>query len=69
MSEEPLFDPSLKKKKKKSKKKKLEQTEPPTIGLSRLFPHGEYPEGEIQEYKDEYVPHPFLHPNTARGKC
>ncbi|KAI0778725.1 peptidase M24A methionine aminopeptidase [Trametes elegans] len=42
-----------KKKKKKSKKKKLEQTEPPTIGLSKLFPDGKYPEGELQEYKDD----------------
>ena len=44
-----------KKKKKKSKKKKLEQTEPPTIGLSKLFPDGKFPEGELQEYKNECV--------------
>ena len=44
-----------KKKKKKPKKKKAEQTEPPTIGLSKLFPDGKYPEGELQDYKDEYV--------------
>lgn len=42
-----------KKKKKKPKKKKAEQSEPPRIGLSKLFPNGVYPEGEIQEYKDE----------------
>ncbi|KAH9920256.1 peptidase M24A methionine aminopeptidase [Epithele typhae] len=42
-----------KKKKKKPKKKKLEQTEPPSIGLSRLFSDGNYPEGEIQDYKDD----------------
>ena len=45
-----------KKKKKKSKKKKaggLRQTEPPTIGITKLFPDGIYPEGELQEYKDE----------------
>ncbi|CDO73088.1 hypothetical protein BN946_scf185007.g142 [Trametes cinnabarina] len=42
-----------KKKKKKSKKKKMEQTEPPTIGLSKLFPDGNYPQGELQEYKDD----------------
>ena len=42
-----------KKKKKKSKKKKVEQTEPPTIGLSKLFPDGKFPEGELQEYKNE----------------
>ena len=44
-----------KKKKKKPKKKKAEQTEPPAIGLSKLFPDGKYPEGELQDYKDEYV--------------
>ena len=50
-----------KKKKKKPKKKsgsshKVEQqTEPPTVGLSKLFPDGNYPEGELQDYKDEYV--------------
>ena len=42
-----------KKKKKKPKKKRLDQTEPPTIGLSKLFPDGKFPEGELQEYKDE----------------
>ncbi|KAL1951159.1 hypothetical protein VTO73DRAFT_308 [Trametes versicolor] len=42
-----------KKKKKKPKKKKVEQTEPPTIGLSKLFPDGNYPEGELQDYKDD----------------
>ena len=51
-----------KKKKKKPKKKsggsshKVEQqTEPPTVGLSKLFPDGNYPEGELQDYKDECV--------------
>ncbi|RPD82196.1 peptidase M24A methionine aminopeptidase [Lentinus tigrinus ALCF2SS1-7] len=43
-----------KKKKKKSKKKsKLEQTEPPTVGLTKLFPDGKFPEGELHEYKDD----------------
>ncbi|KAI0800730.1 peptidase M24A methionine aminopeptidase [Fomes fomentarius] len=42
-----------KKKKKRTKKKKVEQTEPPTIGLSKLFPDGKYPEGELQEYKND----------------
>ena len=42
-----------KKKKKKSKKKKPEQSEPPRVGLSKLFPDGNYPEGELQDYKDE----------------
>lgn len=44
-----------KKKKKKPKKKKLEQSDPPRIGLSKFFPDGIYPEGEIQPYKDECV--------------
>ncbi|WFD31147.1 methionyl aminopeptidase [Malassezia sp. CBS 17886] len=49
-----------KKKKKKSgaKKKKTgakpaaEQTEPPTIGLTKIFPSGIYPVGELQEYDE-----------------
>ncbi|KAG6651888.1 hypothetical protein CIPAW_06G144300 [Carya illinoinensis] len=41
-----------KKKKNKSKKKKEvpEQTDPPSIPV---FPSGEFPEGEIQQYKDD----------------
>lgn len=52
-----LGDAKKKKKKKKPKKKaKGEvQSEPPRVGLSKLFPSGIYPEGEIQEYKDECV--------------
>lgn len=49
-------DPTKKKKKKsKSKKKKepLEQTDPPTIPIKDLFPSGDFPEGEIQQYKDD----------------
>ncbi|ELU39451.1 methionine aminopeptidase 2B [Rhizoctonia solani AG-1 IA] len=46
-----------KKKKKKSKKKKTAapavQSDPPRVGLSFLFPNGVYPEGEIQEYKND----------------
>ncbi|KAJ7459158.1 methionine aminopeptidase 2-like protein [Mycena galericulata] len=42
-----------KKKKKKPKKKKPEQSDPPRIGLSKIFPDGIYPEGEIQHYKDD----------------
>ncbi|CEL60131.1 methionyl aminopeptidase [Rhizoctonia solani AG-1 IB] len=47
-----------KKKKKKSKKKKTGaapavQSDPPRVGLSFLFPNGVYPEGEIQEYKND----------------
>eukprot|EP00252_Welwitschia_mirabilis_P024552 TRINITY_DN7327_c0_g4_i2.p1 TRINITY_DN7327_c0_g4~~TRINITY_DN7327_c0_g4_i2.p1 ORF type:complete len:477 (-),score=120.33 TRINITY_DN7327_c0_g4_i2:332-1762(-) len=43
-----------KKKKNKSKKKKgpLEQTDPPSIPVADLFPSGDFPEGEIQQYKD-----------------
>jgi len=46
-------DAKKKKKKKKSKKKKLEQSDPPRVGLSKLFPKGVYAEGEIQPYKDD----------------
>ncbi|EIW86952.1 peptidase M24A methionine aminopeptidase [Coniophora puteana RWD-64-598 SS2] len=42
-----------KKKKKKSKKKKAEQTEPPRIPISKLFPGGHYPEGESVPYKND----------------
>ncbi|KAF8078985.1 methionine aminopeptidase 2-like protein [Lyophyllum atratum] len=42
-----------KKKKKKPKKKKPEQSDPPRIGLSKFFPSGDYPVGEIQTYKDD----------------
>ncbi|WVY99847.1 hypothetical protein V8G54_025917 [Vigna mungo] len=44
-----------KKKKARSKKKKelLEQTDPPSISVIDLFPSGDFPEGEIQQYKDE----------------
>ncbi|KAJ9564853.1 hypothetical protein OSB04_000819, partial [Centaurea solstitialis] len=44
-----------KKKKNKSKRKKdtKEQTDPPTIPVAELFPQGNFPEGEIQEYKDD----------------
>ncbi|GJR57195.1 methionine aminopeptidase 2B [Tanacetum coccineum] len=44
-----------KKKKNKSKKKKepKEQTDPPSIPVAQLFPQGNFPEGEIQQYKDD----------------
>nr|AFK37081.1 unknown [Lotus japonicus] len=44
-----------KKKKAKNKKKKelLQQTDPPTIPVIDLFPSGDFPEGEIQQYKDD----------------
>ncbi|CAE6048759.1 unnamed protein product [Arabidopsis arenosa] len=48
---------STKKKKKKSKSKKkknsLQQTDPPSIPVLDLFPSGEFPQGEIQQYKDD----------------
>jgi methionyl aminopeptidase len=50
-------DAKKKKKKKKPKKKAKteQQSEPPRVGLSKLFPDGNYPEGELHEYKDEWV--------------
>ncbi|EIW71553.1 hypothetical protein TREMEDRAFT_42920 [Tremella mesenterica DSM 1558] len=44
-----------KKKKKKSKKKKttVVQTEPPTIGLSKIFKNGVYPIGEEMDYTND----------------
>ncbi|KAL5993176.1 Methionine aminopeptidase 2B [Asimina triloba] len=51
------FPESAKKKKKKSKSKKkkesIKQTDPPSIPVADLFPSGEFPEGEIQQYKDD----------------
>ncbi|KAK0246117.1 methionine aminopeptidase 2-like protein [Armillaria nabsnona] len=46
-------DAKKKKKKKKPKKKKPEQSDPPRIGLSKFYPDGIYPEGELQPYKDD----------------
>ena len=31
------------------------QTEPPTVPIAAFYPAGKYPEGEIQEYRDECV--------------
>jgi methionyl aminopeptidase len=51
--------PDAQKKKKKPKKKKkkatlsAKQSSPPRILLSELFPSGEYPEGEVQNYTRE----------------
>ena len=48
-------DAEKKKKKKKNnnkKKKRTAQTEPPTVGLSRIFPSGVYPVGELQAYDE-----------------
>lgn len=39
--------------KKWENKRKGEQSDPPRVGLSKLFPSGEYPEGEVFEYRDE----------------
>lgn len=50
-----------KKKKKKPKKKKVEQSDPPRFGLSKFYPDGVYPEGEIQPYKNECVAGTSLH--------
>ena len=50
---------SATKKKKRKKKKKgadasaLKQTDPPTIAIKDLFPGGDFPEGEIMQYKDD----------------
>ncbi len=37
------------------KKKTLQQTEPPTVPVSDLFPDGIYPEGERQSYTEKCV--------------
>lgn len=39
----------------RKKKEPPQQTDPPSIPVTELFPSGEFPEGEIQQYKDEYV--------------
>ncbi|KAG2258579.1 hypothetical protein Bca52824_077873 [Brassica carinata] len=44
---------TTKKKKKNKSKKKPQQTDPPTIPVVKLFPSGDFPEGEIQQYKDD----------------
>ena len=41
-----------KNKKKNNKKKRVRQTEPPTVGLTRMFPSGVFPEGELQAYDE-----------------
>ncbi|KAL0322805.1 UNVERIFIED_CONTAM: Methionine aminopeptidase 2B [Sesamum angustifolium] len=53
--DEPQEAAKKKKKKSKSKKKKEppQQTDPPSIPVAELFASGEFPEGEIQEYKDD----------------
>eukprot|EP00850_Spirogloea_muscicola_P008231 SM000043S15859 [mRNA] locus=s43:493220:496498:- [translate_table: standard] len=48
---------AAKKKKKKAKSKKKpavpQQTDPPSVPISQLFPDGVYPPGEEQDYKDD----------------
>lgn len=45
--------PMPKKKKKKPKKKsKPKQTEPPSVGLSKLFANGIFPQGQLMPYSD-----------------
>lgn len=39
----------------RKKKEPTQQTDPPSIPVVELYPSGEFPEGEIQQYKDEYV--------------
>ncbi|CAI9776348.1 unnamed protein product [Fraxinus pennsylvanica] len=53
--DEPQEAAKKKKKKSKSKKKKEppQQTDPPSIPVIELFPSGEFPEGEIQQYADD----------------
>lgn len=45
--------PAKKKKKKKNKNKKSGQTDPPTIAIVDLFTDGNFPLGEICEYRDD----------------
>ena len=36
-----------------SKSTGRQQTDPPTVPISELFPNGDFPEGQIMSYKDE----------------
>lgn len=47
------------------KKELPQQTDPPSIPVIELIPSGEFPEGEIQQYKDEYV---FLYLTVGSSK-
>ncbi|KAF7971402.1 hypothetical protein HWV62_21246 [Athelia sp. TMB] len=49
----PTNGEAKKKKKKKPKKKKTAQSDPPRVGLTKIFTDGVFPEGEIQFYKDD----------------
>lgn len=44
-----------KKKKKRSKKTPKIQTTPPTIPIVDLYPNKDFPQGEIMDYKEEYL--------------
>jgi methionyl aminopeptidase len=37
----------------RKKKSSLQQTDPPSIPVLELFPSGDFPQGEIQQYNDE----------------
>lgn len=55
-NEIPTYSIAKKKRKRKPKKKKgaaKVQSSPPRVLLSNLFPSGQYPEGEIVEYRNE----------------
>ena len=41
-------------------KELLEQMDPPSISVIDMFPFGDYPEGEIQPYKDEWVDDEYI---------
>ncbi len=34
------------------------QTSPPSVPIAAFFPSGVYPEGELQQYRDECAPPP-----------
>ena len=60
--EQGVGEATKKKKKKKKRANKsttsttsLQQTDPPSIPITQLYPNGQYPIGEIQEYKNEYA--------------
>jgi hypothetical protein len=62
--------------KKKEKKGKgdapTEQTEPPSIPVSTLYPDGNYPEGEWQDYISECAPRPprcSYNQHRTQGLC
>jgi hypothetical protein len=68
----PTPDGTKAKKKSKPKKKKkkavVAQSDPPRVGLSQIYKDNVYPEGEIQEYIDEYVVSSSSIDKTLEGK-